>query len=234
MTRVALVTGWRARDRPRGRRGAGAGRLHGRGRRPAGGRAGRRGRRWRCALDVTDSGSVERAVDEVTNALGPIDVLVNNAGWDEFRPFLETDEEFWDRVIDVNFKGCLRHDARGACPGMVERGHGRVVNIGVGRGPGGFVAGGGLLGREGRRDRVHEDARARGRAPRGDGERGLPGPDRDADAGGDDRRRRAGREGDRGDEARGADEAARHAARRWPPRSRSCAPRRRASSPARR
>jgi 2-hydroxycyclohexanecarboxyl-CoA dehydrogenase len=80
------------------------------------------------ALDVTDSGSVERAVADVTGALGPIEVLVNNAGWDEFRPFLETDEEFWDRVIDINFKGCLRV-TRAVLPGMAERGYGRVVNI---------------------------------------------------------------------------------------------------------
>jgi 2-hydroxycyclohexanecarboxyl-CoA dehydrogenase len=80
------------------------------------------------ALDVTDSGSVERAVQAVTAALGPIDVLVNNAGWDEFRPFLQTDEAFWDRVIEINFKGCLRM-TRAVAPGMVERGYGRVVNI---------------------------------------------------------------------------------------------------------
>jgi len=79
-------------------------------------------------LDVTDSASVGRGVDEVVEALGPIDVLVNNAGWDEFRPFLETDEEFWDRVIEINFKGCLRM-TRAVVPEMVERGYGRVVNI---------------------------------------------------------------------------------------------------------
>jgi 2-hydroxycyclohexanecarboxyl-CoA dehydrogenase len=79
-------------------------------------------------LDVTDTGSVARAVEDVAAALGPIDVLVNNAGWDEFRPFLETGEEFWDRVIEINFKGCLR-TTRAVVPGMVERGSGRVVNI---------------------------------------------------------------------------------------------------------
>jgi 2-hydroxycyclohexanecarboxyl-CoA dehydrogenase len=80
-------------------------------------------------LDVTDMGSVETAVGRVTGELGPIDVLVNNAGWDELRPFLETDEPFWDRVIDVNYKGCLRM-TRAVLPGMVERGFGRLVNIG--------------------------------------------------------------------------------------------------------
>jgi 2-hydroxycyclohexanecarboxyl-CoA dehydrogenase len=81
------------------------------------------------ALDVTDSDSVARAVEQTTDALGPIDVLVNNAGWEELHPFLETDELFWDRVIEVNFKGCLRL-TRAVLPGMVERGFGRVVNIG--------------------------------------------------------------------------------------------------------
>jgi 2-hydroxycyclohexanecarboxyl-CoA dehydrogenase len=44
-------------------------------------------------------------------------------------PFLETDEPFWDRVIEVNFKGCLRM-TRATLPDMVERKWGRIVNIG--------------------------------------------------------------------------------------------------------
>jgi len=79
--------------------------------------------------DVTDSGSVTAAVREVENELGPIEILVNNAGWDEMRPFIETDEPFWDRVIEVNFKGGLRL-THAVLPGMVERGYGRIVNIG--------------------------------------------------------------------------------------------------------
>jgi 2-hydroxycyclohexanecarboxyl-CoA dehydrogenase len=79
-------------------------------------------------LDVTDTASVEAAVALAEQRLGPIAVLVNNAGWDEFHPFLETDEAFWDRVIEVNFKGCLRL-CRTVVPGMVEAGRGRVVNI---------------------------------------------------------------------------------------------------------
>jgi 2-hydroxycyclohexanecarboxyl-CoA dehydrogenase len=55
-------------------------------------------------------------------------VLINNAGWDELRLFLDTDEEFWDRVIEINYKGCLRTTKR-VLPGMVEAGWGRVVNI---------------------------------------------------------------------------------------------------------
>jgi 2-hydroxycyclohexanecarboxyl-CoA dehydrogenase len=80
-------------------------------------------------LDVTDPGSVADAVERVEAELGPVEVLVNNAGWDELRPFLDTDEPFWDSVIDINFKGCLR-TTRAVLPGMVERSFGRIVNIG--------------------------------------------------------------------------------------------------------
>jgi 2-hydroxycyclohexanecarboxyl-CoA dehydrogenase len=87
------------------------------------------GRAVDVELDVTDSRSVDDAVRRAGEALGPVEVLVNNAGWDELRPFLETDEAFWDRVIEVNYKGCLR-TTRAVVPGMAERGWGRVVNIG--------------------------------------------------------------------------------------------------------
>jgi 2-hydroxycyclohexanecarboxyl-CoA dehydrogenase len=80
-------------------------------------------------LDVTDAGAVGAALERTTVELGPVEILVNNAGWDELRPFLETEEPFWDRVIDVNFKGCLRV-TRAVLPGMVERRFGRIVNIG--------------------------------------------------------------------------------------------------------
>jgi 2-hydroxycyclohexanecarboxyl-CoA dehydrogenase len=80
-------------------------------------------------MDVTDTTSVDAAVERIEAEHGPVDVLVNNAGWDELRPFLDTGEEFWERVIEINYKGCLRTTKR-VLPGMVERGWGRVVNIG--------------------------------------------------------------------------------------------------------
>jgi 2-hydroxycyclohexanecarboxyl-CoA dehydrogenase len=79
-------------------------------------------------LDVTVSESVESAVGRVESQLGPIEILVNTAGWDAFHSFLETEEPFWDRIIDLNYKGCLRM-CRRVVPGMVEREYGRVVNI---------------------------------------------------------------------------------------------------------
>src|SRR5207245_8386000 len=64
----------------------------------------------------------------VREELGPVEVLVNCAGWDEFRSFLSTDEEFWRRVIAINYEGCLR-TSRAVLAGMAERGWGRVVNV---------------------------------------------------------------------------------------------------------
>jgi 2-hydroxycyclohexanecarboxyl-CoA dehydrogenase len=80
-------------------------------------------------LDVTSTESVTTGLASAREALGPVDVLVNNAGWDDLKPFLQTDEEFWDRVLEVNFKGALRltHEV---LPGMIEREWGRIINIG--------------------------------------------------------------------------------------------------------
>jgi 2-hydroxycyclohexanecarboxyl-CoA dehydrogenase len=79
-------------------------------------------------LDVTDMASVQAAIRQAEEAFGPIEILVNNAGWDELHPFVETEEPFWDRVIDVNYKGVLRTTAT-VLPGMIEREWGRLVNI---------------------------------------------------------------------------------------------------------
>jgi 2-hydroxycyclohexanecarboxyl-CoA dehydrogenase len=87
------------------------------------------GRAAGVELDITDAGSVAAGVARAEADLGPVDIVVNNAGWDELRPFLETDEAFWARVIEVNFTGGLRV-THAVLPGMVERGWGRVVNIG--------------------------------------------------------------------------------------------------------
>lgn len=80
-------------------------------------------------VDVTDSARVAAVVEEISSTLGPIQVLVNNAGFDEHLLFVDTDEEFWDRIIDVNFKSTLRF-VRHVLPGMLERKSGRIVNIG--------------------------------------------------------------------------------------------------------
>ncbi|WP_406691948.1 SDR family NAD(P)-dependent oxidoreductase [Saccharopolyspora sp. ID03-671] len=80
-------------------------------------------------VDVTDTTSVQTAVKTVSDELGPIDVVVNNAGWDDFMKFVDTDEQFWNRILNLNFNGQLRV-IQSVLPGMIERGWGRVINIG--------------------------------------------------------------------------------------------------------
>jgi len=79
-------------------------------------------------LDITDAAEVTGRIAEITAALGPIDALVNNAGWDKLSPFLDTDEDLWDRIIDINLRGPIRMTKAVLGP-MVERGGGRIVNI---------------------------------------------------------------------------------------------------------
>ncbi|HVW31901.1 MAG TPA: 3-oxoacyl-ACP reductase family protein [Acidimicrobiia bacterium] len=79
-------------------------------------------------LDITDAGEVSARIAEITATLGPIDALVNNAGWDKLSPFLETDEDLWDRLVDINLRGPIRM-VKAVLPGMVERRSGRIVNI---------------------------------------------------------------------------------------------------------
>jgi NAD(P)-dependent dehydrogenase (short-subunit alcohol dehydrogenase family) len=79
--------------------------------------------------DVTVRADVERMLGEVTNGLGPVDVLVNNAGACIHRPALEVTDEEWRSVFDVNVDGLwLCSTVVGAQ--MVQRGTGSIVNIG--------------------------------------------------------------------------------------------------------
>jgi 2-hydroxycyclohexanecarboxyl-CoA dehydrogenase len=79
-------------------------------------------------VDVGERTAVDGAVAKVEGELGPIWLLVNNAGWDRPMPFLETDRTLWDKIIRINLYGPLNmHHA--VCSGMAARNGGRVVNI---------------------------------------------------------------------------------------------------------
>lgn len=80
------------------------------------------------ACDITDRAGIDAAIARVSAELGPIDVLVNNAGWDVFLPFTKTTPEQWERLIAINLVGAL-HMHHAVLPGMVERRRGRIVNI---------------------------------------------------------------------------------------------------------
>lgn len=78
--------------------------------------------------DIADRAQVAQAVVAVRAALGPITVLVNNAGIEEFTPFSEIGEAAWDRVMDVNLKGAY-HAIQLVLPDMEGAGWGRIVNL---------------------------------------------------------------------------------------------------------
>jgi 2-hydroxycyclohexanecarboxyl-CoA dehydrogenase len=81
-----------------------------------------------CKLDVTDTSSVRAAVAGIEERLGPVEVLVNNAGTDLFSYFVNTDEGMWDFVLGVNLRGVLAV-THAVLPGMQERRAGAIVNV---------------------------------------------------------------------------------------------------------
>jgi NAD(P)-dependent dehydrogenase (short-subunit alcohol dehydrogenase family) len=92
--------------------------------------ASRGGRVTPVALDVTKSASVEAAFDDASQALGPITVVVNNAGIAITKPLLEQTEADWQQVVEVNLNGAWRV-AQAAARHMVKHGQGgSIVNIG--------------------------------------------------------------------------------------------------------
>lgn len=78
--------------------------------------------------DVSSETDVARMVDDVTAALGPIDLLVNNAGIFQLATHAETTPELWRRTLDVNLTGTFLVTSA-ILPGMIERRFGRIVNI---------------------------------------------------------------------------------------------------------
>lgn len=80
------------------------------------------------AVDLTDLAAVQAAVAGTEKELGPIGVLVNNAGWDKFTPFLKSTPDHWNKIIDINLKSVLNMFYT-VLPGMVEREQGRVVTV---------------------------------------------------------------------------------------------------------
>lgn len=80
------------------------------------------------AADVTDRSAVDAALGEIRAELGPVTVLVNAAGLDRFKKFLDLSFEEWQKVVDVNLNGVF-HCTQAVLPDMIEAGWGRIVNI---------------------------------------------------------------------------------------------------------
>lgn len=80
------------------------------------------------AADVTDAHALARAIGEAVAALGPVDVLVNNAGTAETVPFHRSDDALFERMLAQHLMAPV-HAVRAVAPSMLERGRGRIVNI---------------------------------------------------------------------------------------------------------
>lgn len=80
------------------------------------------------SADVSDGEAVQRLVTEALHTVGDIHILVNNAGIIQEKPFLDTTEADWDRMLNTDLKSVFLM-ARAVLPGMVARGSGVVINL---------------------------------------------------------------------------------------------------------
>ena len=79
-------------------------------------------------VDMTDPASIDAFAAEVQQRFGPVDVLVNGAGWGKTQPFLEGTPEFWGKLVALNFVGPMQL-TKALMPRMMERGSGKIVNV---------------------------------------------------------------------------------------------------------
>ncbi|MFH0832497.1 MAG: SDR family oxidoreductase [Candidatus Aenigmatarchaeota archaeon] len=89
--------------------------------------------------DVSSAKDVDSMVNTAVNKFGKLDILVNNAGIYVQKPFLDTTEQEWDRVLDVNLKSVFLCTKR-AIPEMLKQGKGKVISIASIAGQVGFAA----------------------------------------------------------------------------------------------
>ena len=80
-------------------------------------------------LDVTRAEQITAVVEQAETRLGPIDILVNNAGVTLEKKTVELTDEEWDTVVATNLTAMFRC-ARAVAPGMIRRGHGKIINVG--------------------------------------------------------------------------------------------------------
>jgi 2-hydroxycyclohexanecarboxyl-CoA dehydrogenase len=79
-------------------------------------------------MDVSDSDQVRTVIAQIDEEMGPIQVLVNNAGIDKIEPFVDSNEKTWRRIVDVNYLGTVIV-TRAVLDGMLERRYGRIISI---------------------------------------------------------------------------------------------------------
>lgn len=81
-----------------------------------------------AAADIADRAAVEAAVARVQQALGPVDILINNAGIGTFAKFLDMDPATWEEIVRVNLFG-VYYATRAVLPSMIARQTGDIINV---------------------------------------------------------------------------------------------------------
>jgi 3-oxoacyl-[acyl-carrier protein] reductase len=81
-----------------------------------------------ATADVSSIEQVNEAVESLKNTLGPVDILINNAGTGKFGKFLELEPEEWKQIIDINLMG-VYYVTRAVLPQLIEKNGGDIINI---------------------------------------------------------------------------------------------------------
>ncbi|RKX33258.1 MAG: gluconate 5-dehydrogenase [Verrucomicrobia bacterium] len=81
------------------------------------------------AFDISDSGACARNITAIESEIGPVGVLINNAGIQIRRPMHEFDDADWERIIKINLSS-MYYVSKYVLPGMMERKAGKIINIG--------------------------------------------------------------------------------------------------------
>lgn len=78
--------------------------------------------------DMTDRSQVNELAQWAESTFGKVDILLNNAGSNQPQTLVETTDESWDRILELNFTSCMVL-ARAVAPGMIERKWGRIIHV---------------------------------------------------------------------------------------------------------
>lgn len=88
--------------------------------------------------DLNSADDIKRLIKETESALGPVDILINNAGALRLAPIIKTPVEMWDEIMSINLRAVFL-TCKEALPGMIARRSGRIINVGSMAGRRGYV-----------------------------------------------------------------------------------------------
>ncbi|WP_068777251.1 3-ketoacyl-ACP reductase [Paenibacillus sp. FJAT-26967] len=93
-----------------------------------------------ASADISKSSEVNQAIQSLTDALGQVDILINNAGIAQFGTLLDMEQDEWERIIQVNLMGTY-YVTRAVLPSMVKQNSGSIINVASTAGERGFATG---------------------------------------------------------------------------------------------